>query len=252
MMRRCGLTRAASSTPIIIATLGPYTSASIRPTRCPSACIAIARLTATVDLPTPPFPLATAITCRTPGLGRRALCAAAARGWAASTSTCTPGTPGMAATVRLTSSITVRTTSGLADTGARNTVTPAWATSMSLIRPKETMSRLKPGYLIFLSSLRISLGLGIVLVDPPLNVIITATGTKRGDEEPGGWRERRRCGGKAAYHAAPGRAGAGIRRPRAGCGSGPDAVGAGRGAAQRRFARSAPGSELWCGPGAIR
>src|SRR5215813_600142 len=33
---------------------------------------------------------------------------------------------------------------------------------MSLIKPKETISRVKPGYLTFLSSLRISLGLGII------------------------------------------------------------------------------------------
>src|SRR5262249_17834309 len=41
------------------------------------------------------------------------------------------------------------------------TVTPECATSMSLIMPNDTMSRLNPGYLTFLSSDRISLGLGI-------------------------------------------------------------------------------------------
>src|SRR6266536_5097171 len=42
-------------------------SASVRPTRRPCMCRATARLAATVDLPTPPLPLATAITCFTPG-----------------------------------------------------------------------------------------------------------------------------------------------------------------------------------------
>src|SRR5437588_12947796 len=42
-------------------------SASSRPTACPSDCRARARLVATVDLPTPPLPLATATTCLTPG-----------------------------------------------------------------------------------------------------------------------------------------------------------------------------------------
>src|SRR5437588_8267510 len=42
-------------------------SASIRPTAEPRPRSASARLAATVDLPTPPLPLATAITCRMPG-----------------------------------------------------------------------------------------------------------------------------------------------------------------------------------------
>src|SRR5262245_26719236 len=42
-------------------------SASMSPTLLPDMCSAIERFAATVDLPTPPFPLATAITCFTPG-----------------------------------------------------------------------------------------------------------------------------------------------------------------------------------------
>src|SRR4051794_28592552 len=42
-------------------------SASISPTLRPRACRATARLAATVDLPTPPLPLATASRCLTPG-----------------------------------------------------------------------------------------------------------------------------------------------------------------------------------------
>ena len=70
LMKRSLHELGADSAPIIIATLGPYTSASISPTRLPLACIARARLTATVDLPTPPLPLATATTCCTPGIVR--------------------------------------------------------------------------------------------------------------------------------------------------------------------------------------
>src|ERR1039458_10042873 len=42
--------------------LGPKTSASTSPIWPPNCCSASARLTLTVDLPTPPFPLATAMT----------------------------------------------------------------------------------------------------------------------------------------------------------------------------------------------
>jgi hypothetical protein len=40
---------------------GPYTSASRIPTRTPVAAIATARFVVTVDFPTPPFPLETAM-----------------------------------------------------------------------------------------------------------------------------------------------------------------------------------------------
>src|ERR1019366_1798367 len=55
--------------PIMSGTLGPYTSASIRPVLWPNAARPTARLTATVVLPTPPFPDPTAIRCLTPGIG---------------------------------------------------------------------------------------------------------------------------------------------------------------------------------------
>src|SRR5579884_1848570 len=45
-------------TPIIRGMLNPYTSASTTPTVLPRRARATARLTVTVDLPTPPFPLA--------------------------------------------------------------------------------------------------------------------------------------------------------------------------------------------------
>ena len=55
-----------SSLPNMVVCDGPYTSASRRPTRAPSAASATARLAETVLLPTPPFPEATATTFRTP------------------------------------------------------------------------------------------------------------------------------------------------------------------------------------------
>src|SRR5271170_3278095 len=73
------------------------------------------------------------------------------------------GTPGIAATVAFTSATIFSTTSGFADAIASDTVTPAYATSISLMIPNDTMSRVKPGYFTFLSSARISLGLGMRL-----------------------------------------------------------------------------------------
>src|SRR6516225_2954536 len=54
--------------PIIRGTSGPYRSASTRPTRGPCAVRARARFTATVVFPTPPFPLAIAMTGTCSGL----------------------------------------------------------------------------------------------------------------------------------------------------------------------------------------
>ena len=80
---------------------------------------------------------------------------------ACSISILTATAPAMAAMVFSISNAMVPTTSGLADGAVRITVIPACATSISLIMPKETISRLKPGYLIFLSSVRISWGVGM-------------------------------------------------------------------------------------------
>src|SRR5688572_13136471 len=54
-------TSGGALTPIIRGTLGPYTSASMSPTRAPVDASAMARFVATVDFPTPPFPLDTAM-----------------------------------------------------------------------------------------------------------------------------------------------------------------------------------------------
>ena len=55
------------STSNIMGMLGPWMSASTRPTRRPSRARPAARLAVTVLLPTPPLPLATATMCFTPG-----------------------------------------------------------------------------------------------------------------------------------------------------------------------------------------
>src|SRR2546427_7580739 len=55
-------------TPIISGMLGPVTSASMRPTLWPLWARATARLTATVDLPTPPLLEAIATAWRTVGI----------------------------------------------------------------------------------------------------------------------------------------------------------------------------------------
>src|SRR5665213_1369158 len=54
---RSPTTGGGAFTPIIIGTFGPYTSASMRPTRRPRFASATARFTDTVDFPTPPLPL---------------------------------------------------------------------------------------------------------------------------------------------------------------------------------------------------
>src|SRR5271154_1427425 len=76
------------------------------------------------------------------------------------------GTPGIAATVAFTSATIFSTTSGFADAIASDTVTPAYATSISLMIPKDAMSRVKPGDFTFLSSARISFGLGMGRIGP--------------------------------------------------------------------------------------
>ena len=55
-----------SDIPSILGWLGPYTSASKIATFLPVKASATAKLEATVDLPTPPFPDAIAITLFTP------------------------------------------------------------------------------------------------------------------------------------------------------------------------------------------
>ena len=56
------MTTGSWSAPSILGTEKPYTSASSSPTRWPARASAMARLTVTVDLPTPPLPDETPIT----------------------------------------------------------------------------------------------------------------------------------------------------------------------------------------------
>src|SRR5262249_30181394 len=71
MMCWSAVAAGSCSEPSMIGTFGPYTSASNKPTLLPSFTSASARFTATVVLPTPPLPLATAIRFFTPGIGWR-------------------------------------------------------------------------------------------------------------------------------------------------------------------------------------
>src|SRR5271170_4696483 len=69
MMVFSSTARGCSFVPSITGTFGPYTSASSKPTVAPSFFSAMARFTATVVLPTPPLPLATAMRFFTPSMG---------------------------------------------------------------------------------------------------------------------------------------------------------------------------------------
>src|SRR5260370_18905763 len=74
MMRLSAVACGSCVVPSMIGTFGPYTSASSNPTLWPSFAKASARFTATVVLPTPPFPLATATRFFTPGMCWRSGC----------------------------------------------------------------------------------------------------------------------------------------------------------------------------------
>src|SRR5271156_3399890 len=91
------------------------------------------------------------------------------------------GTPGIAATVAFTSATIFSTTSGFADAIASDTVTPAYATSISLMIPNDTMSRVKPGYFTFLSSARISLGLGMRLRYQSATLMLSSPHRRKND-----------------------------------------------------------------------
>jgi len=160
-------------------------SMSPRPTSNPRSRSASARLTATVDFPTPPLPLATARMCFTPGITFWSMgpapgvvvapgAAAATRlspsdegagpgGVAFSpsvgvsresaedsppaegTSTSTERTPGRSPTAVRISSVICRMTSSRSVDGWNRMFTVSSRTSTSLTKPKETTSRLRPG-----------------------------------------------------------------------------------------------------------
>ena len=130
----------------MIGRLGPYTSASMSPTRCPRAASASARLTATVDFPTPPLVLATAMMRATPGSAARAAhgsCLALSSARARRTSTF--ATPGSRPSTASISAVSWRRISGLAVPGRRGTRTVPFSITTSPSMPSCTMSRWKPG-----------------------------------------------------------------------------------------------------------
>ena len=121
-------------------------SQSSKPTFAPRCCKAQARFTDTVDLPTPPLPLATATIRRMPGTlccCAHGLCGAAAcgaPGWF--TSTCTRVTPGNAFNARSLSDLIWLATSGLLVVSCIETLTAPSLAAICFTRPNETMSRL--------------------------------------------------------------------------------------------------------------
>src|SRR5215472_1883274 len=135
-------------------------SASSSPTRAPDRCSAAARLTATVDLPTPPLPLATAIVCLTPG--------SISDGWRMNPGrtlavifTATLDTPSIAPT---DSSAWVLNRSRTGQAGVVssnvNATSPALEMRSSLIMPRLTTSRPRSGSTIVDSAARTCCSLG--------------------------------------------------------------------------------------------
>src|SRR6266480_4558585 len=118
-------------------------SQSHKPTRAPVCSSATARFAATVDLPTPPLPLATAITCVTPGMWAAAMPAPAPPGGAwMSIKTFVLRTPSMSRNALSVSFFIVAGTFGSFVASA----------SWTFTTPNDTISRLNPGYFTDLSA----------------------------------------------------------------------------------------------------
>src|SRR6266566_9655231 len=136
-------------------------SASSNPTRAPESCSEAARLTAIVDLPTPPLPEPTAITCFTPGIAAscpRPLKAARTLAVIFRSTAVTPGIPA----TRSRASDWNRSRTGQAGVVSSN-VKPTRPPSVivtSLIMPRLTTSRPRSGSLIADSTVRTSSLLG--------------------------------------------------------------------------------------------
>src|SRR5204863_5333672 len=123
-------------------------SASSRPTRAPDSWRDAARLTATVDLPTPPLPEPTAITCLTPGIAGSRWPLKAGRTLAV-ISRSTAVTPGISATSCL-ARVWKRSRTGHAGVVSSKVklTRPASSIARSLIMPRLTTSRPRSGSLI--------------------------------------------------------------------------------------------------------
>ena len=152
-MRLSSVAQGCSVVPNISAMLGPYRSQSHRPVRAPLRLRACARLEATVLLPTPPLPLATAITCFTPSIFV-APGEVAAGGFFRSMSTCGVRTPGTADSACMHSRWICCAILGSSTARDNFTNTSSPRTSAFSTKPNETMSRLKPGYFTALSASR--------------------------------------------------------------------------------------------------
>src|SRR2546427_722864 len=124
-------------------------SASSKPTDAPLLRRAAARLTATVDLPTPPLPDATAIVCLTPGRTSDGLGRMKAGRTLAVIRTSTAVTPGSSPTASSACDLN-RSRTGQAGVVSSNVklTFPCGLTSRSLIIPRLTTSRPRSGSLI--------------------------------------------------------------------------------------------------------
>src|SRR5213078_1972766 len=136
-------------------------SASRSPTWAPESCSEAARLTAIVDLPTPPLPEPTAITCLTPGIAAscpRPLKAARTLAVILRSTAVTPGIPA----TRSRASDWNRSRTGQAGVVSSNVkvTRPASLIARSLIMPRLTTSRPRSGSLIADSTVRTSSLLG--------------------------------------------------------------------------------------------
>src|SRR5438876_5202112 len=136
-------------------------SASRSPTRAPESCREAARLTAIVDLPTPPLPEPTAITCLTPGIAASRPRQSTPARTLAVIFRSTAVTPGIPAT-RSRASDWNRSRTGQAGVVSSN-VKPTRPPSVivtSLIMPRLTTSRPRSGSLIADRTVRTSSLLG--------------------------------------------------------------------------------------------
>src|SRR6266487_1769898 len=136
-------------------------SASRIPTRAPASCSDAARLTATVDLPTPPLPDPTAITCLTPGMAGscgRPLKAARTLAVILRSTAVTPGIPATSSCAMVWN----RSRTGHAGVVSSNVklTRPLSVMARSLIMPRLTTSRPRSGSLIAERTLRTSSLLG--------------------------------------------------------------------------------------------
>src|SRR5438046_18521 len=123
-------------------------SASSRPTRAPDSWSEAARLTATVDFPTPPLPEPTAITCLTPGIAGSRWPLKAGRTLAV-ISRSTAVTPGISAT-SCRARVWNRSRTGHAGVVSSKVklTRPDSSTVRFLIMPRLTTSRPRSGSLI--------------------------------------------------------------------------------------------------------